>query len=58
MCWTLNHQNIIEIAQRHISLSGITQSSTLTEDPPGSIAYALGCTTLGVYVGYSMVMDV
>jgi hypothetical protein len=21
MCWTLNHQNIIEIAQRHISLS-------------------------------------
>jgi hypothetical protein len=21
MCWALNHQNIIEIAQRHISLS-------------------------------------
>jgi hypothetical protein len=21
MCWTLNHQNIIEISQRHISLS-------------------------------------
>jgi hypothetical protein len=21
MCWTLNHQNIIEIAQRHISIS-------------------------------------
>jgi hypothetical protein len=21
MCWTLNHQNIIEMAQRHISLS-------------------------------------
>jgi hypothetical protein len=21
MCWTLNHQNTIEIAQRHISLS-------------------------------------
>jgi hypothetical protein len=21
MCWTLNHQNIVEIAQRHISLS-------------------------------------
>jgi hypothetical protein len=21
MCWTLNHQNIIELAQRHISLS-------------------------------------
>jgi hypothetical protein len=23
MCWTLNHQNIIEMAQGHISLSGI-----------------------------------
>jgi hypothetical protein len=23
MCWTLNHQNIIEIAQRHISLSSL-----------------------------------
>jgi hypothetical protein len=21
MCWTLNHQNILEMAQRHISLS-------------------------------------
>jgi hypothetical protein len=21
MCWTLNHQNIVEMAQRHISLS-------------------------------------
>jgi hypothetical protein len=21
MCWALNHQNIIEMAQRHISLS-------------------------------------
>jgi hypothetical protein len=21
MCWTLNHQNIIEMAQEHISLS-------------------------------------
>jgi hypothetical protein len=21
MCWSLNHQNIIEMAQRHISLS-------------------------------------
>jgi hypothetical protein len=27
MCWALNHQNIIEIAQRHISLSG-------SSDPP------------------------
>jgi hypothetical protein len=26
MCWTLNHQNIIEMAQGHISLS--TRSST------------------------------
>jgi hypothetical protein len=24
MCWTLNQQNIIEIAQRHISLLGFT----------------------------------
>jgi hypothetical protein len=23
MCWTLNHQNIIEIAQRHIFLSSL-----------------------------------
>jgi hypothetical protein len=25
MCWTLNHQNIIEMAQRHISLSSVVQ---------------------------------
>jgi hypothetical protein len=25
MCWTLNHQNIIEMAQGHISLSIISQ---------------------------------
>jgi hypothetical protein len=27
MCWTLNHQNIIEMAQRHISLLFIESSS-------------------------------
>jgi hypothetical protein len=26
MCWTLDHQNIIEIAQRHISLSTLHQN--------------------------------
>jgi hypothetical protein len=24
MCWTLNHQNILEMAQGHISLSNLT----------------------------------
>jgi hypothetical protein len=24
MCWTLNHQNIVEMAQGHISLSAIS----------------------------------
>jgi hypothetical protein len=26
MCWTLNHQNILEMAQRHISLSGLVSN--------------------------------
>jgi hypothetical protein len=25
LCWTINHQNIIEIAQGHISLSDLTK---------------------------------
>jgi hypothetical protein len=31
MCWTLNHQNIIEIAQRHISLSDRKPMTSLLE---------------------------
>jgi hypothetical protein len=39
MCWTLNHQNIIEMAQGHISLSlareeslGVVSPSELIKD--------------------------
>jgi hypothetical protein len=31
MCWALNHQNIIEIAQGHISLSKV-EKQTLVDD--------------------------
>jgi hypothetical protein len=30
MCWTLNHQNIIEMAQGHISLSKTTWDKALS----------------------------
>jgi hypothetical protein len=31
MCWALNHQNVIEIAQGHISLSTLELKSSLGE---------------------------
>jgi hypothetical protein len=31
MCWALNHQNIIEMAQRHISLSEALKSLVAEE---------------------------
>jgi hypothetical protein len=34
MFWTLNHQNIIEIAQRHISLSAMYSTSALESATP------------------------
>jgi hypothetical protein len=38
MCWALNHQNIIEMAQRHISLSLVkgTEPYGLVHDGEGS----------------------
>jgi hypothetical protein len=32
MCWTLNHQNILEMAQGHISLSAIAALFNATGD--------------------------
>jgi hypothetical protein len=45
MCWTLNHQNIIEMAQGHISLSGLQ-----LKDYPHNDAMVLSCVIKGVLV--------
>jgi hypothetical protein len=42
MCWTLNHQNILEMAQGHISFSVVDWCTGLSGVPPDSV----GCTML------------
>jgi hypothetical protein len=42
MCWTLNHQNTLEMAQGHISLSitPATEAAAATEATPGEATIA------------------
>jgi hypothetical protein len=59
MCWTLNHQNIIEMAQGHISLSpslgteqsGAPQAGAILTCPI-LIELAQGSFSLYVYVNF------
>ena len=44
MCWHFNHQNIIEMAQRHISLSNSYQASL--KMTPFEALYVRKCRTL------------
>jgi hypothetical protein len=42
MCWTFNHQNIIEMAQGHISLSCMSQDKVRTKDSCWSVEVVYG----------------